>query len=571
VADTQETASVVHPVARPRVLDPEARRALAARLLSLLERHGVAYAILRDPRRLLDQGRGDLDLWVPASSIDAAADLIVDEAADDGWWILKRVRRPHVSSVYLYRSGADPSALTVDLFPSIRWLFADLVPESVLAASRVRVGHVWTVEPRMGSIASCLHHLAWNGGVPTRYLDAYRRTPGREDQPHSALVARWSRDPHPRWRRIQRRFLASVITTSLLQHPLRSWKRSAATLASLARSAEGRWIAFRGPGADRYLDAVDGHLHQEHFLVGRRGSLGRIPVGRLAGARHVAKLVLERRFGALVLSSGDPGPFRPDLSIWSDGSGWRMTAPPGPDSDPTISRGSGTDDLFRGLISWIASRHRATPRRRDGGRPPGIVVALVGPDGSGKSTLADRLADDRTLQPVVRYHWRPGVLPRLGALVGKQGPTDGTPAGTTTRGSTLSALRLAYYWFDTQLGFATRLHRQRRAGFVVVLERSFLDVAVDPVRYGFDLPRWIVEMAVRASFKPHLVLHLSLPSSDVVARKADLPLNEIERQDRRWRSFAPRLVDVRSLDAQQPPAALAGQASDVIRRARERT
>jgi hypothetical protein len=570
VAEAQPTAPIGHRDREPPALDLDARRALAARLPRVLERHRVAYAILRDPRRLLDHGKGDLDLWVRASSIDAAVDLIEGAATDDGWWILKRVRRPHVSSVYLYRPGPDPSALTVDVFPSIRWLFADLVPAAVLAASRERVGDAWTIDPRTGALASCLHHLAWNGGVPTRYLEAYRRTLGRVDLPHAALVDRWSRDPHPRWRTIRRRFLTSVVTRNLAQHPLRSTTRSAATLASLTRSAEGRWIAFAGPDADRYLAEIDRRLHEEHFLVGRWGSHGRIPVRTLTRARHLAKLVFERRLGALVLSSGDPGRFRPDLSIWTDGSGWRIAAPAGPGSDRTVGHGSGAQELFQSLVSWIASGHRATPRRREGGRPDGIVVGLVGPDGSGKSTLAERLADDPSLQPVVRYHWRPGVLPRLGALVGKQGPTGGTP-GTTTRGRTLSALRLAYYWADTQLGFVTRLHRQRRAGGVVVLERSFLDVAVDPVRYGFGLPRWVVELAARASFKPQLVLHLSLPSSEVVARKAELPPSEIERQDQRWRIFAPRLVDVRSLDAQQTPAALAVQASEVIRRARRRT
>src|SRR6266508_2044069 len=121
------------PNSRWHGIDRSSRRDLAARILALLEYHGVSYAVLRDPARLFDEGVGDLDLWVPAKSIPSAMALIEREADATGWWLLKRVQRPYVRTAYFYRPGTPPSTLTIDAFPAIRWLVADLLSGTLLA------------------------------------------------------------------------------------------------------------------------------------------------------------------------------------------------------------------------------------------------------------------------------------------------------------------------------------------------------------------------------------------------------------------------------------------------------
>jgi hypothetical protein len=545
-------------------LDRLPRQSLAARILAVLEHHGVSYGVLRNPNRLMDEGQGDLDIWVPATSILPAMDLIEREAEAAGWWLLKRVRRPYVCSLYMYRPGHRPSALTVDAFPAIRWLVADLLPEELLSRSLVREGNVWIVDPRVGALASILHHLAWNGRVPSRYVEAYLRLDS-DDLPYSELVQRIARDPSPSWRSSRRRLLGSAVAATLRTHPLRAAIQAVHTLASLGRSSPGRWVVFDGPEADRYLIEIDKRLHDEHFLVGRWGSMDRVPKGALARRKWYAMNVLmKRRLGAIILSSGDPGDLGPDARVLTTRSGWKVQ-----DHERAEPRGEGesVQDCFQYLLTWLASECRVdTPKS---GITKGLIVGLVGPDGSGKSTLAQYLEADGGLQPAARYHWRPGILPPLGGFAKANTGAPNQRPGTATQGWLVSLGRLAYYWLDTQLGFATTLGRQKRAGLLVLIERSFLDVVVDPTRYGFRLPRWVLEIATRISLKPQLLLNLSLPASHAVARKAELSIGETERQAHMWRTFPARLVDTRNLDASAAPIDLAHRAMQVIAGARE--
>lgn len=549
-------------------LDRAFRRTLAARLLVVLDRHGLSYGVLRNLSRVIDEGRGDLDIWVPAKSTRRAADLIEHEADAAGWWLLKRVRRPYVSSLCFYRPGRPASALTVDLFPAVRWLVADLLSETLLASSRVRSGNFWIVDPRVAALASCVHYLAWSGTIPGRYLAAIRGADGGNDLPFTRLIQQILREAEPDWGRFRQSLLLPAIARSVTVHPLKAVLGALRTVASIARSAHGRWVAFEGPEAARYLMEIDRKLHEEHFLVGSRSSIGRVPERVFARARwYTRDVLIRRRLGAILLSNGDPGRLRPQARIWTARRGWeaRFSAA----GEVSHAAGEGSGQLFEWLLAWLASEVRIGVSERRPDR--GIIVALVGPDGSGKSTLAGRLEAEESLQPTARYHWRPGILPQIRGYR-KMGTTksDQQP-GTLTHGWLVSLGRLAYYWMDTQLGFAISLQRQKRAGFVVMIERSFLDVVVDPTRYGFRLPPWILELAARVSLKPDLLLNLSLPSAEAVARKGELSTEETERQAQRWLRFPSRLVDARILDARTGQIDLAKQALEVIEAARRAT
>jgi hypothetical protein len=544
---------------RGHELDRAPRRVLAARILAVLEHHGVSYGVLRNPNRLLYDGQGDLDIWIPSQSIQSAIDLIEREAEAAGWWLLKRVRRPYVCSLYLYRPGSPASALTVDAFPAIRWLVADLLSEDLLVESRIREGNVWIVDPRVGALASCLHHLAWNGRVPYRYLETYLRVGAGDDLPYSRLVQRLAKDGSPLWSRYRRRLLISAVSTSVIVHPMRTAAEGLRAVMSLAGSLPGRWVALDGPVSAQYLSEIDRRLHEEHFLVGRWGSIDRVPRGPLARMGwYTRNVLIKRRLGATVLSSGDPGNLRPDARVWASRSGWE--AQPTRPGD-AAHQGEHVEDLFHYLLHWLASECRIRP---SGSRHTnGIIVGLAGADRSGRSTLARRL-EAEGLEAAPQYYWRPGTLPKIRNLLMAATVKSDPPPETKTRGSLVSLGRLAHYWIDTQLGFATTLRRQRRAGLRVLVERSLLDVVVDPNRYGLRLPHWVLELAARVSLKPQLLLNISSSSYPPLARNAELSIADPERQVQVWCTFPLRLVDTRNLDASAAPIDLTQRAIEII-------
>jgi hypothetical protein len=544
------------PEFRDQQIDPRPRRALAARILAILEYNGLSHGVIRNPERLIEEGRGDLDIWVPAKSMDSAIDLIEREVEAAGWWLLKRVRRPYVSSLYLYKPGRPSSALTVDIFPAIRWLVADLLPEALLAESLVRQGDFWIVDPQVGALGSCLHHLAWNEMVPVRYLENYRREDSGQDLPYSKLVRQIAADPNPDWRRMRRTLLTSAIGRSVILHPIRAGDEALRTVVSLARSSPGRWVAFEGPESNRYLIEIDRRLHEEHFLVGRWGSIPDVPERAPSRTIWYARNVrIKRWLGAIVLSSGDSRELRPDLRVWTDGSGWKAegTVPAEP------ARGEDVGDLFQYLLTWFASECRMNiPQSRE---PNGIVVGLTGLNGA-TSDLARQLASETRLQPTAQHPTSPLKI-RDAVLADTSQPKQGL-------GWLASSVRLAHYWWRSQVQFATTARQERRAGLVVLGDQSFFDVVINSAQFGIRLPRGVLSFAARVSLKPRLLLNLSSPSSPDMDHEGELTTVEPERLAQNWRTQLSRLVDTRILDASAAPMDLLNRAVDVIDSARRR-
>lgn len=162
-------------------------------------------------------------------------------------------------------------------------------------------------------------------------------------------------------------------------------------------------------------------------------------------------------------------------------------------------------------------------------------------------------------------HWRPGLLPRPGGLVGvKAGdPTD--PHGQEPHGRVLSYALLAYNWLDFFLGMWLRIVPVRANGGLVVMERGWMDIAVDPRRYHLAVSSKLVESLGRLLPSPDLVIVLEADPRILRDRKPELPLGELARQIGRWRAISfsgrtKRLV----LDASQEPGRLLDQVTHAL-------
>jgi thymidylate kinase len=186
-----------------------------------------------------------------------------------------------------------------------------------------------------------------------------------------------------------------------------------------------------------------------------------------------------------------------------------------------------------------------------GDRATGSIV-IVGPDGSGKSTLTDALeAQLATDGEVIRLHGRARVLPRASRHVGPVlEPHKSTPYGTLA-----GLAKLAYLFVDAQLTWRVVIPRARRRGARVLVERGWLDIAVDPRRYRLRDGRMARRLA-RFLPRPDLTIVLDAPASDIYARKPELPMEELDRQIRAWHQVLPRARDVVWLDARRPVATL---------------
>jgi len=194
----------------------------------------------------------------------------------------------------------------------------------------------------------------------------------------------------------------------------------------------------------------------------------------------------------------------------------------------------------------------AVPRR-------GLVVLLVGPDGSGKSTLASRVIERARprFSETLHLHWRPGLLPRAGSLVGVEGGDPTEPHAVDPHGPLLSFALLVYHWIDFFLGSWFKVRPVAARGGLVVMERGWPDLGVDPRRYHLRISPRLVELLGRLLPAPDVVVVLEGDPHELHRRKSELPVTELARQIARWREvrFSARTARVR-LDALQEPERL---------------
>jgi hypothetical protein len=193
--------------------------------------------------------------------------------------------------------------------------------------------------------------------------------------------------------------------------------------------------------------------------------------------------------------------------------------------------------------------------------PTGLVVTIVGPDGTGKSTLVKGLvtATESLFRTTTTIHWRPGLLPRPGRLVGKALPDATSPHSRPPHGALASYALLTYFWTDFFLGgwLSTSLYRLRSG--LVLVERGWDDIAVDSRRYRIRVRKGSVHFLGRFLPKPDVVLALEGSTLALLERKSEISASEMNRQMALWRSEATR-GNYWFLDVEHSPDEVAAKA-----------
>ncbi len=167
--------------------------------------------------------------------------------------------------------------------------------------------------------------------------------------------------------------------------------------------------------------------------------------------------------------------------------------------------------------------------------PP--VIAIVGPDGVGKSTnirIASEWLGRYTLDVGVK-HWRPGLLPSLAMLAGKENPQTNTAVAPRREKGNFNTIRLLYYWLDFFLGHWLRDHYPPITEFHLILyDRCALDMSVDPLRYGLSSNKGTM-LLYRLIPKPDITIMLYDKVDRIYERKNELSKDEIARQIEAWK------------------------------------
>jgi thymidylate kinase len=180
--------------------------------------------------------------------------------------------------------------------------------------------------------------------------------------------------------------------------------------------------------------------------------------------------------------------------------------------------------------------------------PTGLMVALLGPDGCGKSSVIDRASV--ALSPAFRRTTTLHLRPHLGR---KSAQTDAAavqnPHGQTPYGRVLATVKIFYLLFDYAAGYACSIYGRLARSTLVLFDRYYHDVLVDPRRYRFQRAGGFARLIGKLVPQPDLWIVLDAPVEVLRKRKQEVSAEETARQRKAYMQLASQLRNVVVIDA----------------------
>ena len=190
-----------------------------------------------------------------------------------------------------------------------------------------------------------------------------------------------------------------------------------------------------------------------------------------------------------------------------------------------------------------------------------MFVVFLGPDGAGKSTVIENLV--REMAPVFRshrvFHWRPMLLWRRN----NRAPTT-NPHVHPKRSLWRSLAQLVALVLDYGFGYWLLVRPLLGRSTLVVFDRYYHDLLIDPKRYRYGGPLWVVRLFSGLVPDPDLVFALDAPEAIILSRKRELTADELRRQRRVCLREAKKFTRACVLDSSRPVQELSTLAAQEI-------
>ncbi len=195
--------------------------------------------------------------------------------------------------------------------------------------------------------------------------------------------------------------------------------------------------------------------------------------------------------------------------------------------------------------------------------PPGVHIVFIGPDGAGKSTTIVGMA--AALEPLFIRHEVKGFAPPIANLFRRTLPKKDTskPHSLRPRGWVTSLLRAGYWALHALISHVTLRLAKARAT-LVLSDRHFLDILVDPVRYRYGGPRWALHFVEWVNPKPDLIILLTGRPEVIQARKREITVEATTALCQGYQKLVMPIDHGRIVNSEQPLDAVIREVVDEL-------
>ncbi|MGB7555510.1 MAG: hypothetical protein WBM04_14150 [Candidatus Korobacteraceae bacterium] len=180
---------------------------------------------------------------------------------------------------------------------------------------------------------------------------------------------------------------------------------------------------------------------------------------------------------------------------------------------------------------------------------PSLWVAFFGPDGAGKSAAIQQLTQELSIFPnIKRFHFRPMFTRRW-----QDSPPVVDPHGEPPRGFLFSIFKLLYWLADYWYGYLIVIRPAHHTSTLVVFDRYYYDVLVDPERYRLPSSTLrFAQLVARLVPSPDLCILLDVPAEILQQRKPEVTGAESQRQRLAYLQMFQSMPNAFVIDAARP-------------------
>jgi thymidylate kinase len=554
------------------------RGAFLAALFQKLDEQSVSYCVLRNYENLYEDNFSDVDLAVQREDIARLGEALGEAAAVSGHHLVQRTRFINHSRVYWHSEGGF---VRVDYDTEFRWrIFPVLTAKSVVTLRR-KHGDFYVPHPRHESAILFLAAIE-RGKLSERYqqrlaaLREERVTDEELKRTFRAAFGNIGEELAAAHSKMSEQMPLSSLLTQARRSIIRSsvskaWKRR--ELWRNLRTDFGRLLertkapagisllhVSSAPSQEKLNDALQQldplFPKSKQVVTSVQGSSAKGTWQRLRALFKGGLFVRSLKAGtdaelAKLARKQTPLMFGSRTFVWAETSN-------GSSFVAHVGSGTMSEAPILQFIPLTLERLLAAPR------PPrrGAFVVLVGLDGSGKTTVAREICaqirQSERFRQVRYYHWRPLLFGRaeLPLPEFRNVPRKSKLNGSLWQ-SLLSAARLLKNVLLWSCAHYFRVQRNVTSGGLVVVDRYYYNYHLDPVSVRYYGPASLLDRLSRSFPRPDVVVVLRAPMEVLLARKQELSLEEIARQNAVLDRMDFRAERVLTIDATQSAEAIA--------------